>query len=69
MPLVQVFLASGRTDEQKKALLEAITDAVHSSIGAPVESVRVWITEVPPTEWMAGGVLLADRRAGTGSGG
>jgi phenylpyruvate tautomerase PptA (4-oxalocrotonate tautomerase family) len=32
-------------------------------IGAPVDSIRVWINEFEPTEYMAGGVLLADRRA------
>jgi 4-oxalocrotonate tautomerase len=63
MPLIQVSMASGRTDEQKRALLEAVTHAVHTSIGAPVDSIRVWIHEFEPTEYMAAGELLADRRA------
>lgn len=63
MPLIQVNMAAGRTDEQKKALLSAITEAVHTSIGAPVASIRVWISEMQPTEYMAGGELLADRQA------
>jgi 4-oxalocrotonate tautomerase len=63
MPLIEVHMAAGRTDEQKKALLAAITDAVNSSIDAPVPSIRVWIHEFPPTEYMAGGELLADRNA------
>jgi 4-oxalocrotonate tautomerase len=63
VPLIQINLAAGRTDEQKRALLQAITDAVESSIGAPLESIRVWISEFEPTEYMAGGELLADRRA------
>lgn len=66
MPLVQVNLASGRTDEQKRALLAAITDAVHTSIGAPLESIRVWIAEFEPTEYMQAGELLADRRRAAG---
>ena len=66
MPLVQVNLASGRTDEQKRALLAAITDAVHTSIGAPLESIRVWIAEFEPTEYMQAGELLADRRRTAG---
>jgi 4-oxalocrotonate tautomerase len=56
-------MAAGRTDAQKRALLEAVTEAVRSSIGASLESIRVWISEFPPTEYMAGGVLLADRQA------
>jgi 4-oxalocrotonate tautomerase len=63
MPLIQVHLAAGRTDEQKRALLTAITEAVHNSIGAPIPSIRVWISEMQPTEFMAGGVLMADRQA------
>jgi 4-oxalocrotonate tautomerase len=63
MPLIQVNMAKGRTDEQKRALLAAITEAVHTSIDAPVASIRVWIAEFEPTEFMAAGELLADRQA------
>jgi 4-oxalocrotonate tautomerase len=67
MPLINVHLAAGRTDEQKKALMEALTKAAQDSIGAPLPSIRVWITEMQPTEFMAGGVLLADRQAAAGT--
>jgi 4-oxalocrotonate tautomerase len=63
MPLIQVNLAAGRTDAQKRALLQAITEAVETSIGAPTDSIRVWINEFLPTEYMAGGVVLVDQRA------
>jgi 4-oxalocrotonate tautomerase len=66
MPLIQVNLAAGRTDEQKRALLGAITEAVHSSIAAPLDSIRVWIAEFEPTEYMQAGELLADRRRAAG---
>lgn len=61
MPLVEIRLLEGRTNEQKKALLSAVTAAVHDSIGAPLESIRVWIQEFAPTEYMAAGVLAADK--------
>jgi 4-oxalocrotonate tautomerase len=63
MPLVNVHLGQGRTAEEKKALLTAITDAVVGSIGAPRDTVRVWITEMADTDFMAGGELLSDKRA------
>lgn len=63
MPLIQVNMAAGRTPEQKRALLQAITDAVHQSIGAPVPSIRVWISEFEATDFISGGEILADRRA------
>ncbi|MDO8361889.1 MAG: 2-hydroxymuconate tautomerase [Actinomycetota bacterium] len=62
MPLVHVHMAKGRTDEQKRALLQGITRVMHETVGAPVESVRVWISEFEATEFIAGGEILADRR-------
>ena len=61
MPLIEVHLLEGRTDEQKKALLQGITHAVHESIGAPLSSIRVWIQEFSPKEYMVAGELFADR--------
>lgn len=63
MPLVQVYMAKGRTDDQKRALLEGITKVMNETVGAPVPSIRVWITEFDDTEFIAGGEILADRRA------
>lgn len=62
MPLVEIHLLEGRTDEQKKALLSAVTAAVHESIGAPLESIRVWVQEFNPREYMIAGVLAAERK-------
>jgi 4-oxalocrotonate tautomerase len=56
-------MASGRTDEQKRLLLQRITQVMHETVGAPIESIRVWINEFEPTEFIAGGEILADRRA------
>ncbi len=61
MPLIQVNMLEGRTDAQKERMLRAITDAVHESIGAPVSSIRVWIQEFPPANFIAGGELAIER--------
>ena len=63
MPLVNVHMAEGRTVEEKSALMSAITDAVVQNLGAPRETVRVWITEMCNTDYMVGGELLADKQA------
>ncbi|MBN1938471.1 MAG: tautomerase family protein [Candidatus Aminicenantes bacterium] len=55
MPLIEIHLLEGRTDEQKKALLGAVTRAVQDSLGAPVETIRVWIQEFSRREYMAAG--------------
>ncbi len=57
MPLIEIHMLEGRSEEQKKALLEAITRAVHESIGAPHPSIRVWIQEFSPKEFMVAGEL------------
>jgi 4-oxalocrotonate tautomerase len=62
MPLIEIHMAAGRTPEQKQELLSAVTAAVHDSIGAPIESIRVWVHEFGPHEYMAAGELMADRR-------
>jgi 4-oxalocrotonate tautomerase len=61
MPLIEVHLLEGRTDEQKKALLTAITKAVQESIGAPVETIRVWIEEFGRKDYIAAGVWYGDK--------
>lgn len=63
MPLIQVNMMQGRTPEQKRALLTAITDAVHQSIGAPIPSIRVWINELTPDGFITGGQMASDRQA------
>ena len=62
MPLIEIHLVKGRTDEQKKALLASVTRAVQESIGAPLETIRVWVQEFAPTEYMTAGVLHADKK-------
>jgi len=62
MPLIEVHLLEGRTDEQKKALLQAVTKAVQESIGAPLETIRVWIEEFSPKEYMSAGVWYGDKK-------
>jgi len=61
MPLVEIHLLEGRTKEQKKELLEAVTRAVRESIQAPLETIRVWIQEIPLDEFMTAGVLASGK--------
>ncbi|NVK40699.1 MAG: 4-oxalocrotonate tautomerase family protein [Oceanospirillaceae bacterium] len=55
MPLVQVNILEGRTDEQKEALIHELTEACYKAIGAPRETVRVLINEMPKQNWGIGG--------------
>lgn len=56
MPFVVVRQFPGRTHEQKKALAENITKAVHDAYGKTVQPVQVLIEEVEPDTWFRDGV-------------
>ena len=60
MPLIEIHMLKGRTDEQKKKLMEAITEAVQISIQAPLSTIRVWINEFSPQEYMIAGKLKSE---------
>lgn len=62
MPYIHVTLATGRSREAKQKLMSAIAQAAHETIGAPIETVRVWITDVDPEEMSIGGVPLDEVR-------
>ncbi|KPN73431.1 MULTISPECIES: 4-oxalocrotonate tautomerase [Neisseria] len=47
MPIIQVHMMEGRTDEQKEAVIREVTEAMIRAVGAPKESVRVLINEMP----------------------
>lgn len=53
----------GRTEEQKQAVIEKISQALHEALGAPMENIRVLIQDVPKTNWGIGGksAKLRDR--------
>ena len=62
MPLIEIHMLEGRTDAQKRAVLDAVTEAVRDSLGAPLSTIRVWIQEFSPKEYMVAGELYADRK-------
>ena len=61
MPEVHLFMAAGRTDEQKKAVMLDITRAVVDNLGVAPEVVTVQIVEAPPTDKMKNGQTFAER--------
>lgn len=63
MPLINVHMAEGRSQEEKTALMTALTEAAVDELGAPRDTVRVWITEMPATDYMTGGELLSEKKA------
>jgi 4-oxalocrotonate tautomerase len=56
MPFAQIYMLEGRSEEQKKAVIEKVTQALVEAVGAPINTVRVLIQEVPATHWGIAGV-------------
>lgn len=61
MPIVTVKMLEGRTDEQKRALVEKVTAAVSETSGAPKEKVHVCIEEMSKNHYGVAGVRISDQ--------
>lgn len=62
MPIVQISISEGRRPEQIRAMIHEVTRMVSTTLEAPVETIRVLVTEVPPTHWGSGEQTLAEKR-------
>ncbi len=60
MPFAQIYMVEGRTPEQKKAVIEKVSQALIEATGAPIATVRVWIHEMPKENWGIAGVSAKD---------
>jgi 4-oxalocrotonate tautomerase len=56
MPFAQIYMLEGRNTEQKKAVIEKVTQALVEALGSPKDAVRVWIHDVPKENWGIAGV-------------
>jgi 4-oxalocrotonate tautomerase len=63
MPIITVSILEGRTAEQKRALVENITQAVVAAIAAPPEDVRIIINDMKPENYAIAGLPVLDYRA------
>lgn len=62
MPVVTVQMWTGRTQQQKRALARAITDAMVQHAGAKATNLHVIIQEVPKENWALAGVMGDERK-------
>jgi 4-oxalocrotonate tautomerase len=60
MPFAQIYMMEGRNEDQKRAVIEKVTQALHEAVGAPKETIRVWIHDVPKHNWGIAGVSAKD---------
>lgn len=57
MPLIEIKMYEGRSQEQKQDLVERITRAFEEVAGAPREQVWIVFRDVPRDQWGMDGKL------------
>lgn len=61
MPMVQIEMLEGRTLEQKRVLVEKVTNAIIESINCQIENVTITIREVSCQHIAQAGKLRCDQ--------
>jgi len=60
LPVVQVFVWSGITKENKKKMVEGMTKVLEE-LGIPRDAITIIIYEVPKSDWASGGQLHSEK--------
>ena len=60
MPFIHVRLYEGRSAEQKRAFVEAITRETARTLSCPAEAVDIVFDDVRKSDWASGGKLASD---------
>jgi 4-oxalocrotonate tautomerase len=61
MPLVQIEILEGRTVDQKRLLVEKVTQAIVESLGTPPEKVMIVIRDMAKENYATAGKLAGDK--------
>ncbi|AHF06698.1 4-oxalocrotonate tautomerase [Desulfitobacterium metallireducens] len=62
MPIVQIDLLEGRTYEQKKAMVEKITEVLMETAEAKRESISIIIRDMPRENYAHAGQLASEKK-------
>ena len=60
MPLAHIYLLEGRTAEQKRLVIQKVTEALVQSLGSRPDSVRVLLHDVSAEDWGVAGRTVAE---------
>lgn len=61
MPILEMHLMKGRTEDQKCSAARAVTEALVASLGVNRESVRILITEHGEHDFFVSGMTMKER--------
>ncbi|HET8747877.1 MAG TPA: 4-oxalocrotonate tautomerase [Ramlibacter sp.] len=62
MPTIRVEMFEGRTPEQKKNLVQALTQACVETLGSKPEAVDILLYDIKPSDWATGGELWSEKK-------
>jgi 4-oxalocrotonate tautomerase len=63
MPTINVQMFDGRTPEQKRAFVKAVTEAACGTLGCGADSVIIIIQEIKRDNWATAGKLWSDSQS------
>lgn len=61
MPIVQIHLMEGRSDDLKRALVKNVTEAICASIHVQPKNVRIILSEMTGNAYAIAGTLVGDQ--------
>jgi len=65
MPHVQISWVAGRSEEQKRKIVQRVTQALVEDGKAKLENIHVTFLDLPASDYAEAGVTVADQRRGT----
>lgn len=72
MPLVYINLMEGREPDRIEGMIRSVSEAIASSLGDPIDNVRVMVNEMKEHQYGVGGKPIrqvrAERRDAAGGG-
>lgn len=60
MPIVQIHLIEGRSIDQKRALVDKVTQAICETVNVPPDAVKIILSDMAKHDYAIAGVLKAD---------
>lgn len=69
MPNISIEVLKGRSLDEKRCLVQELTDAVVRALGSARAKVRIRIVEVEREDLARAGILVVDEGEGAGGGG
>ena len=62
MPTIRVDMFEGRTPEQKRDFVKALTEAAVKTLGSSPDSVDIILTDIKKSDWATAGELWSDKQ-------